>query len=424
MQLAICAECADDVHFKTLIEENSEQLQCSVCGEPDSPAIGVIELGKLIEPIMREHFQHGPTVRKFGEDDHDWWEQEGEPIAWAVQQVLGQYFDFEDVIVDAVMEAKDVRPQDGEEAFWDSTSLYVETRVKVGHYYAQWRSTLEELKHGRRFFSPAAQALFTSLFAGVEDQKAWIEGKYEPVVYLLPTGTELYRARICSSSSLLRDVMADPFNHVGPAPKETARAGRMNAEGVPVFYSALDKDTCLAEMRPAIGNELAVITVRTSKPLRMLDFSRLEAARGGKALSYLQPDFTQEVEKRAFLRRLHSLVSQPIVPGHEADYLITQTMAEYLAHVHNEPFDGVLFASAQRTGGRNVVLFAERELLDPTPAEAFRIEYVERSVAIHTTKSIEYAHEELDVTVGDNGDVYLYDGTDDEEGDRGRDAHY
>lgn len=417
MEHAICAQCANDVHLKTLIEENSEELQCSVCGESGTPAISVRELGKLIEPIMREHFQLGPTVRKFGEDDKDWWEQEGEPISWAVQEVLGQYFDFEDEIVDAVIEAEDVRPQDGEDAFWDSTSLYVETRVKVGHFYAAWRSTLEELKHGRRFFSPAAQALFTRLFSGVEEQKAWIEGKFEPVVYLLPVGTELYRARICGSSSLLRDVMADPFKHIGPAPKETARAGRMNAEGVPVFYSALDKDTCLAEMRPAIGNELAVITVRTTKPLRMLDFSRLEAARGGKALSFLQPDFTDEVEKGAFLRRLHSLVSQPIVPGREADYLITQTMAEYLAHVHNEPFDGVLFASAQMAGGRNVVLFAERELLDPSPAEAFRIGYVEGSVAIYTTKTIEYSHEELDVTVGDNGDVYLHDGTYSEDDD-------
>jgi hypothetical protein len=32
-------------------------------------------------------------------------------------------------------------------------------------------------------------------------------------------------------------------------------------------------------------------------------------------------------------------------------------------------------------------------------------------VAIHTTKTIKYAHEELDVTVGDNGDAYLHDGT-------------
>lgn len=409
MEHAICVECATDVHLKKLIEENSEDLECSVCGESESPAIGVVELGKLIEPIMREHFQPGPQIRRFGEDDKDWWEQEGELISWAVQEVLGQYFDFEDEIVSAVIDAEDVRPQDGEEPYWDDTSLYVETRVRGGHLYEEWRCTLHELKHGRRFFSPAAQALFTRLFTGVEQQKAWIDGKFEPVIYLLPAETELHRARVCNSRPLLSDIMADPFKQVGPPPKEAARAGRMNADGVPVFYCALDKDTCLAEMRPALRNELAVITVRTAQPLRMLDFSRLEAARGGTALSYLQPDFTQEVEKSAFLRRLHSLVSQPIVPGHEADYLITQTMAEYLAHVHKEPFDGILFASAQKAGGLNVVLFAERKLLEPTAAQAFRIDYVEGSVGIHTTRKIEYAHEELHVTIGSSGEVYLHD---------------
>lgn len=417
MEHAICVQCAEDVHLKKLIKENAESIECSICGEFDLPAISVSKLGRLIEPIMREHFQPGPSVRKFGEDDKDWWEQEGELISWTVQEVLGQYFDFEDEIVSAIIDAEDISPQDGEMPYWDNTSLYVETRIQVGHYYEEWRHTLHEIKHGRRFFSPTAQTLFTKLFTGVEQQKAWIDSKFEAVVYLLPAETELYRARICSSRSLLNDIMADPFKQVGPPPKEFARAGRMNADGVPVFYCALEKDTCLAEMRPALGNEVAVIAVTTVKPLRILDFSRLEAARGVTALSYLQPDFTQEVEKCAFLRRIHSLVSQPIVPGREADYLITQTMAEYLAYVHKEPFDGILFASSQKAGGRNVVLFAEREMLEPSDAEAFRICYVEGSAAIHATTAITYDHEKLHVTVDSSGEVYVHDDSDGENED-------
>src|SRR6202040_2120908 len=100
--------------------------------------------------------------------------------------------------------------------------------------------------------------------------------------------------------------------------------------------------------------------LQTTKPLRMIDFTRLEQSYG-EGLSYFQPDFTEETERRKFIRRLHSLISQPVVPGREADYLITQTMAEYLAHVHKEPFDGILFKSVQRAGGINVVLFAERD---------------------------------------------------------------
>src|SRR5258708_5926999 len=111
-------------------------------------------------------------------------------------------------------------------------------------------------------------------------------------------------------------------------------------------------------MRPALGGDTAVIELQTTKPLRVLDFTRLQEPHG-EGLSYFQPDFTAEVERRAFLLRLHTLISQPVVPGREADYLITQTMAEYLAHVHQEPFGGILFKSVQRAGGVNVVLFAE-----------------------------------------------------------------
>ena len=77
----------------------------------------------------------------------------------------------------------------------------------------------------------------------------------------------------CNSKAALKDALTDPFKHVGPPPPERARAGRMNVEGVVVFYGATDSDTCLAEMRPFYGGDFAVITLRTTKSLRLLDFS-------------------------------------------------------------------------------------------------------------------------------------------------------
>jgi hypothetical protein len=62
-----------------------------------------------------------------------------------------------------------------------------------------------------------------------------------------------------------------------------------------------------------------------------------------KRLSYFHPTFTEESAKRSFLQRLHVEISNPVIPGRESDYVITQTMAEYLAHVHNNPFDGIVF---------------------------------------------------------------------------------
>ena len=52
-----------------------------------------------------------------------------------------------------------------------------------------------------------------------------------------------------------------------------------------------------------------------------------------------------------------AVLRRPVVPGHEDEYLITQTLTEYLAHVHLPAFDGVIFQSVQRRGGANMVLF-------------------------------------------------------------------
>ena len=319
---------------------------------------------------------------------------------------------FEDEIVDAVVDAENCWPPDGDEPFWESTTNYVETRVQIGHYYARWNWVLDELKHNRRFFNTSAEALFGEIFDGVDELQAWDGRRSRPVVRILSKGTTLFRARILNSEAMFKDVYAEPLKHIGPPPKEAARAGRMNAEGIVVFYGSREQKTCLAEMRPALGNELAVISLETTKPLRVLDFSRLDQARGGKVLSYFQPDFSSEVEKSAFLRRIHALISQPILPGKEADYLITQTMAEYLSHVHDKPFDGILFASAQRNGGTNVVLFAKEnmDLVTDSISDVFRLSYVDSTLEIFSTNSISYKHRKVDVYIDDKtGEPWRYD---------------
>ncbi|MBU0750720.1 MAG: RES domain-containing protein [Gammaproteobacteria bacterium] len=400
MSYAICWKCVDDEYLKQHIRDNGGLFECSVCGNAYENAISVADLGILLEPRIRENFSLGEEIKVFHgeEDDNGSWEQEGEPLSWAVQEVLGQYFDFEDEIVQAVIDAEDVWPPDGDVPFFDDTSNYVESRVALSHYYAEWEALLEELKHKRRFFSPSAHTLFGKLFGGVEEMKARPPRTTEAVsvVRNFPEGSELFRARICNSQDVLVDVFSDPLKHAGPPPESQARTGRMNADGVVVFYGAEDLETCLAEMRPVIGNDLAVIRLRTTKPLRLLDFSLLEYAYAGTPLSYFQPDFTDEVEKRAFRRRLHRLISQPIIPGKETEYLITQTMAEYLAHVHKEPFDGVLFASAQRADGKNVVLFSDPAMITDQPSEAFGLAYCEDSLQIFTTTSISYSHHKRD----------------------------
>jgi hypothetical protein len=128
-----------------------------------------------------------------------------------------------------------------------------------------------------------------------------------------------------------------------------------------------------------------------------------------------------------------------VVPGHEDEYLITQTLTEYLAHVHLPAFDGVIFQSVQRQGGANLVLFGRDAFEsvigsteddsgalplfapalpggEPKQVLSFPVEYVTGSAKLSVTRSIEYSHHELNFSVGKEY-VFIHD--DDEDIDDG-----
>ena len=261
-----------------------------------------------------------------------------------------------------------------------------------------------ELATNRRFFSSSAKDFFDELFASVDIVKtaAGSSKGERRIVTTVPTGTLLFRGRIAESIDQLQEMLKGPYARVGPPPPAKARAGRMNAEGIPVLYSSSDYETCLAELRPALGSLAAVITLRTTAPLQMLDFTRMDKAY--KNLSYFQPDFQEQSAHTAFIRKLGHVISRPIVPGSEPEYLITQVMMEYLAHVDHHNFAGVSFSSAQRKDGQNIVLFARAG-----GPNAFPVEYVPDSIKAYRTKAIQYTHETEDYALEDEKLKRIYD---------------
>ena len=64
------------------------------------------------------------------------------------------------------------------------------------------------------------------------------------LITTLPIATVIYRARAHENGLPGYSTVAE----LGPPPKEVARAGRMNAEGIVVFYGAFDDQTAIAEI--------------------------------------------------------------------------------------------------------------------------------------------------------------------------------
>jgi hypothetical protein len=407
----ICYQCFEDSCLRERVQREGVVDECRVC-EEEREGISVEQLAEWLEPVMRENLGWGREVPEFGRSDSISYRRLGDPLEYWVQTFLGQYFDFQNEIIEAVIDTEFIAPGDPDDAFWDESMDYEEVRRSGGNFGLAWRETLMDVRHRRRFFSEQARQFFTELFEGVEQMH--LPGKRRsPVVRMLRTGTRLFRARVVTSPSLRKDMVDDPLKHIGPPPPGIARAGRMNADGISVFYGSLDSATCLAEMRPAIGNEIALIELRTNRSLRILDFSRLETARSNKRLSYFQPDFHQQLERRGFLRTLHALIAQPVTPGHESDYFITQTMAEFLSHVAKPSFDGIMFKSTQRQRGTNIVLFPYALLDETGEPPNLPVSLASEQLKLYRTDSISYAHEELDFHRPEGSrDVFVYGSAD------------
>ena len=397
----ICSGCIEDIFLKAAVDKEGLPAKCDACGVGQQKSITISRLGEILEPILRELLALGDEVRRFSseDDENGHLEQEGDDLDYFVQEILGQYFDFNDEIVEAVIDAEGCWPPDGDEAFFSTAHSYVRLYASDQNHATIWRHLDKEIRQTRRFFSFKVKDFFDELFSDIETQLTYTERTRDDgiLVHFLPAGSPFYRSRICDSDGLRKKMIEQPYKHVGPPPQGSARAGRMNADGVSLFYGARELKTCLAELRPALRVETGTITVETTKPLRVLDFTRFENAK--KSLSYFQPDYKQQAARFAFLRQLGNLISRPVIPGHEAEYFITQAMTEYLAHEHSNPFDGLFYPSAQRAEGTNVVLFPQ-----PTPKGIkFPAKYKDGSIVFHRTSQIEYKHDELAPRIGAKG---------------------
>lgn len=262
-----------------------------------------------------------------------------------------------------------------------------------------WVNFTNGMKHGARFFNQDAQKFLKWLFKDV-DRYGSRKGS-QIIQMLLPSGKPIYRARLSNSDEDLNPIIKAPHEKLAAPPKERARSGRMNPEGVPAFYGAFERNTCIAELRPPVGGTVVSGKFKLTRPMRVLNFHFLENAYLGPHLSFFDTTFRRNFARREILKMLHQKITTPVLPGQESNYLVTQVIAEYLARQHEQRFDGVIFRSAQRSNGNNVVLFSHAISTDPAPDEngwwdiepkpvEAGIQYVSGSLRLHEIQGVRF----------------------------------
>ncbi|MCR5881216.1 RES family NAD+ phosphorylase [Phenylobacterium sp. J367] len=126
---------------------------------------------------------------------------------------------------------------------------------------------------------------------------------------------------------------------LGPPPERKRRAGRLNPAGVIGFYGAFDLETCVAELRPAVGAIVVAAEFAITEPICVLDTTLFEAK--AKEADLYAKNAQARAAQWNFMQSFMLEIAQPISPGDEhLDYLPTQAVAEYLNKHHRFSFAG------------------------------------------------------------------------------------
>jgi hypothetical protein len=370
----ICHGCIGEKYLSTLIESHGKKDTCSYCEESDTACITLVELAERVEKAISVHFcrtseepdGYQYAMQRDKELNYEW-EREGEPIHDLVTQLLLVDADVTSDLLELLANHHDCRapgdPDEGEAEF-SFSSHYEPKSLSLTFWNQKWDRLEVALKNESRFFNQEVLGVLKSVFADLHHVRS--RGHGLAVVKVGPETAlpSLYRAREFQTVQALHAALEDPAKELGPPPGQFARAGRMNASGISVFYGAEQSHAAISEVRPVVGSNVAVAKFTIVRPLLLLDLRALETIE--IAGSVFDSGFTEERERMGFLRTLTKRLTVPVMPGdQDRDYLTTQAIADYLSGFTEPELDGILFPSVQDGTGVNVVLFHKASMVEP-----------------------------------------------------------
>jgi hypothetical protein len=368
-----CFECIGESYLSAVVKGEGRAATCNYCREIN-PAIEIADLADRVEAVFNDHYERTSSEPNFYESmmhrdreiDYNW-DREGVPVVDLLPDLLDVC---QEIAVDLHAVLKE-RHEDwdaslaGEETEFDDEVQYEEILPNHEAWSAEWDGFVHRLRHHARHFDRNASAYLDRLFSGIAGRTTH---QGQPVLVTAgPGGTldRLWRGRVFQSARPLHEALARPDRHLGPPPANFAGAGRLNARGIALFYGATSQEVALAEVRPPVGSNVAMVEFEIIRPLKLLDLDALAEmeVRG----SIFDPKHTEALRQASFLRELVGHFAAPVLPDDaEMAYLPTQVVADFLANWSEPRLDGILYRSVQAAeSGRNVALFYHAAAIEP-----------------------------------------------------------
>lgn len=353
----ICINCLQDPLLKKRVEDLNILGECSVCRDGIRLCIDLVSLCDYIDSAFRNSFK---KIDLFP-FDYESPDNEYNPI-----QVLEELTKLDsstciqilDILIKMYNKIDNVS---GVEEFYNYDWKYELINISGLEHQYEWEYFKNIIKHKYRFYSQNMSDIINQLFDNINDLDSRSDIKL--IKKLRPQKNKyLYRARRANTNDLRKIILDNPKNELGYPPEELAPEGRMSPRGIPVFYGAFEKNTCLEELKLFVGEIVIIGKFEIVDPLKILDLSAFEKA--NILTSYFDPDYDRKISRIEFLRKFQDEISKPVLPNDEnIDYLPTQALAEFIFYHLDNEIDGIQFKSSQ-CAGNNIVLKKESAILE------------------------------------------------------------
>lgn len=358
----ICPKCVKDTYLREVVRASVADAPCDFCfgARPRKGA----SFNTLMAAVAQTFYQYFRRAV-----DHLGWDGED-------KDYFGTTYDTWDLVHDQFSDVsdngavlKELVDCLGDETWCDENPYGFSGSER---YAVSWSEFCRTVKHRTRYFFSLPAASEERIGSDNElipvpevlaEVGAVIQDANIDVV--LAPDTCLFRAR-----PHLPTVSYSTVETLGPPPEEHAVNNRMSAAGVSVFYGAFDLATALAEVASGLRRgHRCILTAaewRATRAVHVVDLSRLPSL--GSWYAHAREVMAPLVFLRQFVRE----ITRPVVhDGKEhIEYVPTQILTEYLRlHYRSnagQPLDGIVYPSAQRPGGRSVVIFASHDDLAST----------------------------------------------------------
>ena len=165
-----------------------------------------------------------------------------------------------------------------------------------------------------------------------------------------------YRGR----THCVREEAFSSDNQLAAPPACYAKANRMSAEGISIFYGANNVKTALAEIYNGAGQYATIAQFKNNHKLWLLDLSKVLRMKSPSLFDRKNRDKKGYIR---FFKNFINMIISPIDNIPAIEYVPTQILTEYFRHVYGYGcmFDGIIYPSAKNPHGKCYALFFNNE---------------------------------------------------------------